>query len=280
MEPDAPPIHSTNVSFAQSATGRTTPHYADAPISSVSMLTISTQNVPDSETVRESDLLPPGATANSSAVHDRGASSPSHVVRPREMDVVADAHRREVGRREPADLSPTLQPSEETRHPSRLPQSGETKQMSPPASSSQSTPYASTTIDELLPKRAERSESGRSKESAGPTADDLLPPAAAGETEVKSARSGAPREPGGFQTSSISKTLDGSVLIPTEAGKYIALREPIKTVNVDGREVELRRLTPEEKQQLRFKRNLFLAGFGMIFLTVALMIAAYLNGAF
>jgi hypothetical protein len=68
------------------------------------------------------------------------------------------------------------------------------------------------------------------------------------------------------------------VLIPSEGGGYIALREPTKTVTARGREIELRRLTPEEKEQRRFRRNVVVAGLGLAFLIVALVVMGFLRG--
>jgi hypothetical protein len=71
---------------------------------------------------------------------------------------------------------------------------------------------------------------------------------------------------------------DGSVLIPSESG-YIALREPVKTVKTRRGEVELRRLSPEEKERRRFRRNLIVWGLGLVFLIATMIALAYFQGA-
>jgi hypothetical protein len=130
--------------------------------------------------------------------------------------------------------------------------------------------------DELLPPAA-RQKSADQKIREKSDVEELLPPAAerppakdrAAQPKTEEAAR-KPRRPG--------EAADGSVLIPTAEGKYIALREPVKTVSVGGREVELRRLSPEEKAARRFKRNFFVAVFGMLFLIVFLFVAAFLRG--
>ena len=49
---------------------------------------------------------------------------------------------------------------------------------------------------------------------------------------------------------------DGSILIQTEDGQQVALRDPVKTVGHGDDERELRPLTPEEKTKRRFVRNI------------------------
>lgn len=57
-----------------------------------------------------------------------------------------------------------------------------------------------------------------------------------------------------------------AVLIPLETGGYMAVREPVKTVRHRGEEIELRKLTPEEKAQRKLVRNLFLFVFSIVIL--------------
>jgi hypothetical protein len=49
---------------------------------------------------------------------------------------------------------------------------------------------------------------------------------------------------------------DGSIIIPTEDGRYTALHEPVKTVGEGLNERELVRLPPEVRQRRRRKRNI------------------------
>jgi hypothetical protein len=132
---------------------------------------------------------------------------------------------------------------------------------------------AATDVDELLPPGAPSKKEIPEQKREVAEVEELLPPAV--ETPKKNAPiplgdDGAGRKPG--------VAADGSVLIPTDDGQLIALREPVKTVEVQGREIELRRLTPEEKEQRRFRRNLFVAGFGLLFLIVTMIIMALAGG--
>ena len=63
------------------------------------------------------------------------------------------------------------------------------------------------------------------------------------------------------------------VVIPTEGGGHVALHEPVKTTGKGLNEIELRRLSPEEKQRRRLIRNIVLAvvGIGILVLTAYLM---------
>lgn len=67
---------------------------------------------------------------------------------------------------------------------------------------------------------------------------------------------------------------DGSVVIPTDDGKYVALREPVKTVGKGSQERELRVLTPEEKQKRRFVRNVIVYTIGLVILIVTFALLA------
>lgn len=56
-----------------------------------------------------------------------------------------------------------------------------------------------------------------------------------------------------------------AILIPTEAG-YVAVREPVKTVGRPGQEIELRTLSPDERQSRRFHTNLLMIVFCVLLL--------------
>lgn len=75
-----------------------------------------------------------------------------------------------------------------------------------------------------------------------------------------------------------AETPEGVVLLPTEDGGFQAVRESTKTVVFEGEEVELRRLSPDEKRRKRFVRNIFMAVFGVLFL-VAVAIVLILIGS-
>jgi hypothetical protein len=65
-------------------------------------------------------------------------------------------------------------------------------------------------------------------------------------------------------------TSGGTVVLPTADGRFVAVPEPAKVVGSGEREVEIRRLTPEERAQRRLARNLFLLIVGGLVLLGAL----------
>lgn len=132
-------------------------------------------------------------------------------------------------------------------------------------------------VDELLPPGVS-SPKPATKERSRSEVDELLPPSAEKPREPKTKPKETVEE--AYRPIRPGVAADGSILVPTDDGNYIALREPIKTVSKGNREVELRRLSPEEKARRRFKRNLLVAAFGMVFLILTMWVMAYLNGAF
>lgn len=68
---------------------------------------------------------------------------------------------------------------------------------------------------------------------------------------------------------------DGGVLLPTEDGTVVALRDPVKTIGVGDEERELRQLSAEEKARRRFRRNvvIWILGFVMIAITLGLLLS-------
>jgi hypothetical protein len=66
----------------------------------------------------------------------------------------------------------------------------------------------------------------------------------------------------------------GAVAVPTAEG-YVAVREKPKVIGEGMNEMELRRLSPEEKQARRFKRNLILGVFCLIVMLVVGLIMAW-----
>jgi phage FluMu protein Com len=92
-------------------------------------------------------------------------------------------------------------------------------------------------------------------------ASDLLPPGAASAT-------GATIERKPLPTSIPARSKD-VVLIPTEKG-YVGVQEPVKTITHRGEEVELRKLTHEEKARRRVVRNTILFAFCIITLIVVM----------
>ena len=68
------------------------------------------------------------------------------------------------------------------------------------------------------------------------------------------------------------QTSHGGILIPTEEGKMVALHEPVKRVSHRGQEIELRRLTPEEKVRRRRKTTLCMILFATVVILTTLFI--------
>jgi hypothetical protein len=196
----------------------------------------------------------------------------------------AEPHSQDVPARfeAPEDLLPPAAAKEE-KSPQRTAPVPEEKSESllPPAAKSktpkQSARQPSKQVEELLPPAAAKTKATAASKSASP-ADELLPPAAGKRQDAKSKQLKDEEEPNRSGRSGVAA--DGSILVPTDDGRYIALREPVKTIAKHGQEIELRRLSPEEKAQRRFKRNLFVATFGLLFLIVTMLVMAYLNGAF
>lgn len=73
------------------------------------------------------------------------------------------------------------------------------------------------------------------------------------------------------------KTAADTVAIPTDDGGYVTVRDSVKTVQFQGEEVEVRRLTPEEKQRKRLIRNIITAIIGILFLTIVAIVLVILT---
>jgi DNA-directed RNA polymerase subunit RPC12/RpoP len=109
--------------------------------------------------------------------------------------------------------------------------------------------------------------------------EDLLPPAAEKpDAPVVEHDAEAPRADDERAARRQAAAPTKPVLIPTEDGAYIALHEPVKKVAAGGREIELRRLSPEEKERRRFRRNLVVAGLGLFLLIVAMLVMGLRGG--
>jgi len=62
----------------------------------------------------------------------------------------------------------------------------------------------------------------------------------------------------------------GSLVIPTETGEFVTLREPIKTVSDGDEEIELRSRPPEERERRKQKKNLIIWGVGLVVIAITL----------
>jgi len=132
-----------------------------------------------------------------------------------------------------------------------------------PSASATSAPSPSTTsnIDEMLPPGASAlPDASSSAPQQGPTAPQTGPTAP------------QPVEPSAAQAG------QDAVVIPTEDGSYVAVRDKgVKTVKFGGEEVEVRRLTPEEKKRRRLIMNLIMAALGILFLTFVTVVLVILT---
>ena len=77
--------------------------------------------------------------------------------------------------------------------------------------------------------------------------------------------------------STAPQTAEGTLAIPTEEGGYVTVRESAKMIEFGGEEVEVRRLTPEEKQRRRFVKNIIMAFLGILFLSVVTVVLMMLT---
>lgn len=148
-------------------------------------------------------------------------------------------------------------------------------------------PAANAGIDSLLPPgataeftsrsdamamlAAEAQASGRPKDAA----DNLLPPTAGdvvmSTTLEQVAIPDAPR----MMLPPPENLAPGAVAVPTEDGGYVTVRETPKTIGKGDDEIELRRLTPEEKAKRRFRRNVIMFTVCMAILGIFSLVMMY-----
>jgi hypothetical protein len=116
---------------------------------------------------------------------------------------------------------------------------------------------------------------GESGNQSKASIDELLPPGV--EPENSSAADG-----GGSSAEGVVEITgdlpEGVVVLPSSDGGFVAVRESVKTVEFGGEEVELRKLTPEEKARKRLFRTIFMAVFGLVFLTLIAVVLIMVNG--
>lgn len=129
-----------------------------------------------------------------------------------------------------------------------------------PISAEQMRIPSSHDIDSLLPPRAAALGGAASQAFVSPAMAQQLP------LPVEGGPLGGPMAAGGATVAG-----EEGVAIPT-AGGVVAVREPTKTVEYDGEEVELRQLTPAEKRRRRLIKNLVMAALGILFLIVTALI--------
>ena len=106
--------------------------------------------------------------------------------------------------------------------------------------------------------------------------DELLPPgvsSSAATSPTPTADTATPTQ----LPPNAPQTAEGTVAIPSEDGGYVTVREKTKTVEFHGEEVEVRRLTPEEKQRKRLIKNIIMACLGILFLSVVTLVLVMLT---
>jgi hypothetical protein len=78
--------------------------------------------------------------------------------------------------------------------------------------------------------------------------------------------------------SSQNKGPEGTVVLPSPDGGFVTVKESVKTVEYGREEVELRKLTPEQKARRRLIRTLILVTFGLLFLSAVAIVLIMVNG--
>ena len=81
-----------------------------------------------------------------------------------------------------------------------------------------------------------------------------------------------PRIGTGLPKVEVSETEGEFITIPTEDGRSVTIREPVKTVRKGARVVALRTLSPEEKRRRRARKNAVFFVLGVLLLALALAV--------
>ncbi|MDX1944735.1 MAG: hypothetical protein SFU86_04945, partial [Pirellulaceae bacterium] len=136
---------------------------------------------------------------------------------------------------------------------------------------------APSVLDTLLPPGAAATPASTNTigiAPAGPVpsvVDTLLPPGAAPVSTAAAAPGAQVAIPAAPQKAPV--LAPGAVAMPTPDGGVVAVRDKPKTLGRGDSEIELRRLSPEEKARRRFRRNLILGTVCVvILLTVAFVL--------
>jgi hypothetical protein len=104
-----------------------------------------------------------------------------------------------------------------------------------------------------------------------------LPPGVGG-TPVPVGKSGAGAVPASASTRQPGIGTGGNrIVLPTEDGGYVTLRDPVKTIGHGDEEIELRTLSPKEKARRKLKRNLILWGFGLLLIAITLALLLFVG---
>lgn len=111
--------------------------------------------------------------------------------------------------------------------------------------------------------------SGRDKTGSRP-----LPMSAPRPVPTSPTRSAAPTPSTPVPSTPSQRPTGGgkSLVIPTEDGTFVTLRDPIKTVGEGDEEMELKSLSPEEREKKKLKKNLIVWGFGLVIIAITLYV--------
>lgn len=121
---------------------------------------------------------------------------------------------------------------------------------------------AGKAADAMLPPVAIEIPKSDAAPAASAKVDSLLPPGA--DTPASRPLPLTPQQLESTTGSAASPVFQSEAAgIPTDDGGFVKLREPVKTVEVGGEEVELHRLTPEERSRRRFFKNIIMAIIGI-----------------
>jgi hypothetical protein len=82
----------------------------------------------------------------------------------------------------------------------------------------------------------------------------------------------ASSQPGSGAPARSSSSAQSSIVIPTEDGGFVRLRDPVKTVGEGYEAVELRSHSPEERASWKLKKNLIMWGFGLAVIGITLYV--------
>jgi len=123
-------------------------------------------------------------------------------------------------------------------------------------------------IDDLLPPGVAAVPSEPEPAAPPAPANERPPGAAAGESTAPAAQQVAlpqtPKQPAPLQ----GKLPAGSIVVPTPDGSFVTVRETPRTIGFGDEEIEIRRLTSDEKANRRLRNNLILGGLCVLIILV------------
>jgi len=203
------------------------------------------------------ERLPPGfaprktesAKSESAPPQDRATPPSERLPTPRPAAAASD--RKPPSDRLPPPARPAV-PSEDAHAPQQ------------PKQPVEEAPPATAAIDDLLPPGAASLPMPQTDTPPEPSrpalVDALLPPGAITDGATTTTPGEQVAIPAAPQRAPIAMPSQpaGTIALPTPDGGFVALKETPKTIVHGDEEIEVRRLTPQEKAARRFRRNLIL----------------------